>query len=139
MFDFFRKRQPVEKPLDFTTWESDFGFYNLISTRKKNITKSFLIDTYSDQKSDTDYVTDEEIMPIVESTITEILSNIGEKYKNFLIDKYFGTLENFTVFITEDVYVDLVTQTINRNVIKIRKKLQADALSRIQNLNSAQK
>ena len=51
-------------------------------------------------------------------------SQIGSEYKDFLITKYFGTEKNFLIFVTEDVYVDLISDAINRNIKKINNTLK---------------
>lgn len=120
---------------DYTNWEKDLGFLNLILNRKKGITKEFLIGIYDKQKKDKDYLTDEELEPIISRVVNEVSVQIGEPYKNFLIKKYFGTESNLIIFITEDVYVDLVSDAINRNIKKISSTLQKNVLAAVSNLN----
>lgn len=120
---------------DYTNWEKDLGFLNLILNRKKGITKEFLIGIYDKQKKDKDYLTDEELEPIISRVVNEVSVQIGEPYKNFLIKKYFGTESNLIIFITEDVYVDLVSDAINRNIKKISSTLQKNVLTAVSNLN----
>lgn len=123
------------KAEDYTNLEKDFGFLTLILSRKKNITKEYLINIYSRQKSDTDYIQDEEIEPIISQVVEEVLSQIGDSYKNFLIEKYFGTYENLVIFVTEDVYVDLTSSAISRNIEKINKNVRKSALDVISKIN----
>ena len=123
----FKKKKQTDqtaKPQSYTEWEKDFGFLNLVLTRKKNITKQFLISVFNNQKADKDYLSDEELDPIITNTVTEVNSQIGSEYKEFLITKYFGTEKNFLIFVTEDVYVDLISDAINRNVKKINNTLK---------------
>ena len=123
----FKKKKQTDqpaKPQSYTEWEKDFGFLNLVLTRKKNITKQFLISVFNNQKADKDYLSDEELDPIITNTVTEVNSQIGSEYKDFLITKYFGTEKNFLIFVTEDVYVDLISDAINRNVKKINNTLK---------------
>ena len=68
---FGAKRQLEQKPEDYTKWQEDFGFLNLILNRKKNITKQYVINVYSNQKSETDYMTDDELEPIIENIVKE--------------------------------------------------------------------
>jgi hypothetical protein len=82
------KKKKIQIEPDYKTWEDDFGFLSLILKRKKGITKEFLINIYSSQKSDKDYLSDEEINPIVERIILETMEQIGEEYQNFLIKKF---------------------------------------------------
>lgn len=120
---------------DYTTWEKDFGFLLLILSRKKGITKEFLISIYDKQKKDKDYLTDEELEPIITKVVEEVVSQVGENYKKFLIEKYFGTEANFISFITEDVYVDLVSDAIKRNSKKITTTVQNNLLKSLGHLN----
>lgn len=130
----FNKKQ-IQKQPDYTNFEKEFGFLNLILSRKKGITKEFLIGVYANQKSEKDYLTDEEINPIVEDIVIEVLSQIGDTYKNFLIDKYFGDEEALIKYITEDVYVDLISDSINRNTIKIKNGMYGKLVSNLGKLN----
>ena len=83
---FSKKQPPVEKEVDYTRWEQDLGFLTLVLKRKKGITKEFLIGVYDKQKSDKDYLNDEEIEPIITNVVQETIDQIGEKYKSsFLI------------------------------------------------------
>ena len=134
----FRKEQLVEKdkPLDYTNWEKDLGFLTLILSRKKGITKEFLIGIYDKQKKDTDYLTDDELEPIVGNIVNEVVDQLGAKYKIFLIDKYFGSEESLVKFITEDVYVDLVSDSINRNIKKISSNIQKKFIKNLTGLNN---
>ena len=123
----FKKKKQTDqpaKPQSYTEWEKDFGFLNLVLTRKKNITKQFLISVFNNQKADKDYLSDEELDPIITNIVNEVNSQIGSEYKDFLITKYFGTEKNFLIFVTEDVYVDLISDAINRNVKKINNTLK---------------
>ena len=131
---FFKKKIVKPEP-NYTTWEADFGFLNLILSRKKNITKEYLIGIYSEQKSKSDYLNDEELAPPIESVVSDVFEQIGDEYKNFLVRKYFGSVENLLKYITEDVYVDLTTYAINRNVAKIKSTLQKRV---IEDLNKKQ-
>lgn len=132
---FSKKQPPVEKEVDYTRWEQDLGFLTLVLKRKKGITKEFLIGVYDKQKSDKDYLNDEEIEPIITNVVQETIDQIGEKYKKFLLDKYFGTDENLIKFISEDVYVDLVSDAINRNVKKISTTIQKNAMNKLGIMN----
>lgn len=90
---------------------------------------------YQDQKATKDYLTDEELEPIIKKVIDETVAGIGDEYKDFLIRKYFGTNENLIKYIVEDVYVDLVTEAINKNVSKIRKSIVNEGLKNFGELN----
>lgn len=129
-----KQEQPKEKIVDYTNWEKDFGFLMLIISRKKGITKEFLINIYDKQKPETDYLTDSEIEPIISNIVNEINDQIGEEYKTFLIKKYFGSEENLLKFISEDVYVDLISDAINRNTKKITKTVQKKIVNSISNI-----
>lgn len=122
----FRKKKVEESPKtysDYTTWENDFGFLNLVLSRKKGYTKEFNINVSSKQLSSTDYIRDNDIEPIVLATVDEVIEQLGENYKKFLIEKYFGKFVNLVEFITEDIYVDLVADSVARNGAKVKSNL----------------
>ena len=86
----FSKKEKIEPQLEYNNWEKDFGFLTLILTRKKNIIKEYLINVYANQKqSKTDYLTDDEIESFVDQISNEVISQVGDKYKNYLINKYY--------------------------------------------------
>lgn len=134
----FRKKkteQPVQKNFNYTETEKDFAFLNAIMTRKKNITKEFLIGSYTTQQSERDYLKDEDIEVVVERVVTDVIKSIGDNYKNFLIEKYFGNGENLISYISEEVYVDLVDDSIKRNLKKLSNTLTKKATEVVQKLN----
>lgn len=125
-----------EKEHDYTKMSNEFEFLMLILTRKKNITKEFVINVYTTQQSDGDYLRDEDIEDTISKIVNEVINEIGENYKKFLIKHYFGTLENLIKFISEDVYVDLVDDAINRNNKKSVNILTKKATNIISKLNN---
>lgn len=135
MFGKKKKEKGAPVNIDYTNWEKDLGFLNLILSRKKGITREYLIKTYSRQKIEKDYITDEELEPIIEKTIGEVINEISGNYKLFLIEKYFGSENNLIKYITEDIYVDLVTDTINENIRKIKGNIQNKLLSTFSKTN----
>lgn len=124
--------EPKQKEYSYSKWDEDFGFYLLISDRKKNITKTYLIDLYSSQKSERDTFNDDDLDIVVKGTTLDILNQLGDNYKNFLIDKYFGTLESLIYFVNEDVYVSLFNAALEAGIEKIKNLLTN---KRIQNIN----
>lgn len=135
----FGKKPPVEKKevVDYTNWEKDLGFLMLILSRKKGIVKEFIIGIYDKQKKDSDYLTDEEMDPIILNIVNETMNQLGSEYKEFLIKKYFGSEESLISFISEDVYVDLVSDAIKRNTKKITTTIQSGILKAVSNLNKS--
>jgi hypothetical protein len=134
---FKKKELPIDKNMtSYKDWEEDFGFLELIMSRKKNITKQYLIRTYSQQLGKDIYLQDADLEKIINNDVTEIFKAIGDNYKDFLIKKYFGSKEQLISFITEDVYVDLTSDAINANSKKVKVKLQSQALDTISSLNN---
>lgn len=135
---FFRKKKlnTPEKEHDYTQCEKELFFLNLILTRKKNISKEFLIGVYNTQLTEKDYLRDEDIDEIIYKIVDEIVVEIGENYKNFLIKHYFGSIENLIKFISEDVYVELISDAINRNSNKSRTLLAKRASNMVSKLNN---
>jgi valyl-tRNA synthetase len=132
----FRRKKPVIQPdHDYTQTEKEFTFLSLILTRKKNITKEFIINVYTTQQSDGDYLRDEDIEDIIGKIVNEVISEIGDNYKNYLVKHYFGSFENLVKYISEDVYVDLVADAINRNSKKSSTMLAKKATEVISKLN----
>ena len=134
---FKKKNINIEKKEhDYTKMSNEFEFLMLILTRKKNITKEFVINVYTTQQSDGDYLRDEDIEDTITKIVNETINEIGENYKKFLIEHYFGTLENLIKFISEDVYVDLVADAIGRNNKKSVSILTKKATNIISKLNN---
>lgn len=135
----FKKNKKVETTKNFvyTDWEKDFGFLNLIMDRKQNITINFLIKVRNKQLKNKDYLRDEDIEPLIDEGVKDTLEQIGENYKKYIIDKYFGTEKALISYITEDWYVTLVGATINENNTKIKVNSQKDAIEIVNRLNSA--
>jgi len=123
-------------PKYYTDWENDFGFLTLVANRKKDIAKEFNIKIYSKQLDNSSFISDDDINPIIDNLILDIYTTLGDNYKNFLIEKYFGTKESLIAFITEDVYIDMLTSTININNTKLKVSLQNSAMSKISKLNN---
>ena len=140
---FLKKKKDIVPVVDWTKfsadWTKDFEFLNFIMQRKKNITKSYLIDVIGTQKEKDTYLTDDEIEPIIEKNVIETDNLIRGNYRDFLINKYFGNEDNYVAFIAEDYYVDLTSYAINKNSDKIRKVVTAKLASTISGLNKKQK
>ena len=134
-----KKKEEPKKPVDYTNWDKDLGFLTLILSRKKAITREFLIGIYSQQKSEKDYLTDEEIETPIENIVLDVLKQLSDEYREFLIQKYFGTKESLIQYITEDVYVDLVNDAIKRNTGKIKSNIQANLLKNLSNISKTEK
>ena len=119
----------------YADWDKDLGFLTLILTRKKNITKEFLLNTYNMQTTAKNPLTDADLEEPIANITTDILGSLGKNYKTFLIEKYFGSEERLVEYIAEDVYVDLVQAAISINKGKAQitlntqfaKKLSASA------------
>ena len=133
MFKKNKKQEPEKIIADtnFTVWQDDLGFLNLIMTRKKNITKNFYIEIFDKQLSNTDYITDEDIEDIIEETVKEVMTDLSPKYKQYLADKYFGSEMNLLKFVTEDLYVDFTSSAVIKNRDKVIKKTQQDRIKAI--------
>ena len=135
MFFGKKKEEPLVS-LDYTHWESELGFLNLVISRKQNASREFLIGVYDSQKATTDYLSDEEIDPVIGRIVIDVLEQLSENYKKFLINKYFGSKEALVRYITEEVYVSTVSDAVNRNYNKSTANLKnraAEILSK--NLN----
>jgi hypothetical protein len=115
-------KKKVQQPVDtnYQDWDKDLGFLTLILTRKKNITKNYFINIFKTQLKETDYITDEDLFPIIQQGVEETMSEISESYKQYLITKYFRSEAELIKFVTEDFYVDLTTAAITQNGEKIK-------------------
>lgn len=114
-----------------------FGFLNLILQRKKKIVEEFLINPSDKQLDGKSYLNDDDIEPMVESSVREAVSQIGDEYKNFLIKHYFGSEENMLVYITEDFYVDFVNDAVKRNSRKIKFNANKKAIELVKKMNNS--
>ena len=121
---FGKRKKEVQPVLDYSKWETELGFLNLIISRKQNATREFLINIYSNQKNNTDYLSDDEIDPVVEKVVIDIMTQISGNYKTFLINKYFGSGLALVRYVTEEVYITLVSDAVNRNYNKSKINLQ---------------
>lgn len=143
MWPFKKKKKPEQQTqiikYQYSDWDKDLGFLIYILNRKKNIVEKFIIDTYNDQKSSNDFLTDEEIEPVVTDICKEVTEGIGENYKKFLIDKYFGSQENLIKYISEDVYVSVVAASIEKNSGKISRVLSKKLVESVSSLNKSEK
>ena len=118
-----RKNNPEPVVHSYASWENDLGFLNLIISRKINIVKNFLINIENSRRKTEDLLSDKDIEPLISDCLKDILKNISGKYKTFIIDKYFGSEISLINFISEQCYVELLTDTINRNMEKIKQSL----------------
>lgn len=133
---FKRKKKLVEqKEYKYDNWETDFGFLNLVLTRKKNIQDQFYTSMYSEQKGVNDLLTDEEVEPIIASILRDTLALLGNNYKNFLIEKYFGSEDALISYISEDIYVSLISSAISKNTKKIVNNVKTKVIKTVSNLN----
>jgi len=121
----FGKKKVEQKPIDtnYQDWDKDLGFLTLILTRKKNITKNYFINIFKTQLKETDYITDEDLFPIIQQGVEETMSEISDSYKAYLITKYFRSEAELIKFVTEDFYVDLTTSAITQNGEKIKMNI----------------
>jgi len=134
----FKKKKEEPKVLftDYTNWDKDLGFLTLLMTRKKNITKNYFINIYSSQLKDTDYVRDEDLEPIIIKSVNEIIKELSESYKIFLVTKYFGNEKELIKFLTEDFYVELSNAAIVQNTEKIRSNATKKRVIDVNKMNS---
>jgi len=134
----FKKKKEEPKVLftDYTNWDKDLGFLTLLMTRKKNITKNYFINIYSSQLKDTDFVRDEDLEPIIIKSVNEIIKELSESYKTFLVTKYFGNEKELIKFLTEDFYVELSNAAIVQNTEKIRSNATKKRVIDVNRMNS---
>jgi hypothetical protein len=138
MFGRKKEVKPVVQE-DYRDWDKEMGFLFVKMQRKKNIIKNFFIEIYDTQLvKDTDYIRDEDIASQIEGSVYEVYTEIGRRYKQHLIDKYFGSDAELLRFITEDFYVDLTNAAIGKNTKKIRMKSVYNKLSKISNMDEEQ-
>ena len=90
-----KNQKKITGDSNYTVWQEDLGFLNLVMTRKKNITKNFYIEIFDKQLSNTDYITDEDLEDIIEESVKEVVLELSPKYKAYLADKYFGSETKF--------------------------------------------
>ena len=124
-----------KKVLDYSKWDSDFGFLNLLLERKKNIVQNYFIETYSEQLGNDLYITDDDIRNKVYNSVLEIMQTLSKTYKDFLIEKYFLDDDALITFITEEMVVELNSSAINANASKIQKILSQKRIQTINSLN----
>jgi len=121
------RKKKQEKVIDYKDFKEDLGFLFMIHNMKKDATKNFYLKVYASQKADIDPITDEELEKIIVKIVSDTMNSIGDNYKNFLIDKYFGNKENLISFISENTYTDLVSMAVDENNTKIKNRLNKEA------------
>ena len=133
----FGKKKQKEEILytDYTNWDKDLGFLTLLMTRKKNITKNYLITVYATQLKDTDYIRDEDLEPVIVKSVQELMSELAKSYKTFLITKYFGNENELVKFLTEDFYVELTNAAIVQNAEKIKNNAAKKRAAEVGRMN----
>jgi valyl-tRNA synthetase len=136
LFDKKKKEEPKILYTDYINWDKDLGFLTLLMTRKKNITKNYFINIYSTQLKDTDFVRDEDLEPIIIKSVNELMKEIAESYKAFLITKYFGSEKELIKFLTEDFYVELTNAAIVQNSDKIKANATRKRVTDIGRINN---
>jgi len=118
-----KEKESIETPIkeiDYTKWEQELGFLNLLMVRKKNITKEYFISIYNTQLKDTDFIRDEDLEEIMLKSIYEVFNEIAPAYKKHLTTKFFGSEEELLKFIAEDFYVELTSAAVLKNKEKIK-------------------
>ena len=135
----FGKKKKVEAPkaYDYTKWESDLGFLTLTITRKINIAKEFNLKILGDQlKEDNAFIGDKDITDLYQTTTADIYDSLADAYKQYLIEKYFGTEKAFIAFIAETVIEELIVTAIEKNNLKIKTKYSREMVDAISELNN---
>lgn len=117
-------------------WSKDYELLNFVMQRKKNITKNYVINIITTQKEKDTYLTDVELDPIIEKSVMETIASIDGLYKDYLIKKYFGSLDNLVAFVAEDFYVELTAHAINKNTEKIKRIVTEKVVRNISDLNN---
>ena len=136
MFGKKKKKEEQPKTYDYTKWEDDLGFLTLTITRKLNIAKEFNLKILGDQlREDNAFIGDKDITDLYQSTTADIYDTLSENYKNYLIDKYFGTEKALIAFIAETVIEELITTAIEKNNLKIKTKYSKEMVDAISDLN----
>jgi len=139
MFGRSKKEIPEPKKVTdskYTEWQADIGFLVLTMTRKKSITKNFFIDTLMIQLTGpTDYIRDEDLAEIIESSVEEVINELAPAYKTYLADKYFGSIEALIKFVTEDFFVDFSNAAILKNKEKVAKGLMTQRVKAVMDNN----
>jgi len=136
-----KKPEPIIDPTkeDFTKWDKEMGFLFVKMQRKKNIIKNYFIDIYNAQLKDTDYIRDEDIEGKIADGVYEVFTEIDGRYKQFIVDKYFGSEAELIKFITEDFYVDLTSEVIKKNNEKIKLVALKENVKRLREMNTEEK
>jgi hypothetical protein len=120
LFSNNKKTKPMVVDTNYIEWEKDLGFLTLLMSRKKNIIKNYFINVFKTQLGVTDYIRDEDLEEVIQSSVSEVFEELSENYKEYLTTKYFGSDSGLIKFITEDFYVELTSAAIVQNNEKIK-------------------
>lgn len=126
--------------LNYSSWEKDLGFLDLIMKQKIEIAKQYDILLFAQMlKEKTDYIKQDDIQEIYTETSRQIYESIGDAYKNYLVKKYFGEDKQLLIYIEENVLHSFITTAIELNNNKMRQEEAAATKELINLLNSKEK
>jgi len=144
----FGKKKQNDKPImNYVNWEADFGFLLLMINTKVRYAKTFNIQAFAQLlKNKNDFIHDKDIDGeeneadnVYLETVDEIYSSLSNNYKNYLIEKYFGTEKALITFISESVREDILISAIQENQNKIKKDYAEKSIATVSELNQMNK
>lgn len=103
-------------------WVDDFGFLNLMMSKKMAIVKEYYIKPMTDRQQDGvkgSYIKGDDLDKMYLDVVTEIFSSLSKNYTDYLISKYFSDEKALIEFVSESVYSELVSSAVNANSGKI--------------------
>lgn len=101
--------------------EDDFNLFNQLLEQKTLYYENILfnINRFSEEKKLN--VSSEEITKTTENIISETISALSEKYMEYLVDKYFSSLERLIESYNQRIFLRLFEYASKYNIERIRK------------------
>lgn len=143
MKDFIRFKEaakPAKTYDDFDGWENDFGFLMMCMQRELNMTIDMNVKIFAAQlEKSTDYVKDADMLEPYTKSVNSVYDMMSDHYKQFLIDKYFGTEKSLITFIAETIYSEIVKAANDVNGTKIKKMATESGIKILNKMNGIKK
>lgn len=138
--EFEKAATPGKVYEDFSGWESDFGFLMMCMQRELNMTIDMNVKIFAAQlDKPTDYVRDEDMYSPYIKSVNAVYDMLSDHYKQFLIDKYFGSEKMLVTFIAETIYSEIVKAANEANTTKIKKIATDNGIQILNKMNGIKK
>ena len=133
------KSENVLKQFDYSKYDDDFKYLHYIINRERDIALNYILHPMEIQFDEKLTITDDDVNNVVSDVSEKIIGYLGDNYKEYLIEKYFTTLENLIVYIVEEVQTFLTSHAIVKNFDRAKRNLIKDRQISIFDMNEKNK